>query len=121
VWTAHVRPGAAPVLVREGFSWAALLFGPLWLLARRAWIAAILLVAVSLAGAFLPGLWGLLAETGLTVAVGLFGHDMWRWSLARRGFLLTEVVAAPDQDTALARLLERRPDLLDAAVTEATR
>ena len=41
-WTAHVRQGTAPVLVREGFSWGALLFGPIWLAAHRAWIPAVL-------------------------------------------------------------------------------
>ena len=41
-WTAHIRAGAAPELVREGFSWGALIFGPLWLAAHRAWIAAVL-------------------------------------------------------------------------------
>ena len=46
-WTAHIRAGAAPVLVREGFSWGALLFGPLWLAVHRAWIAAVLALAAS--------------------------------------------------------------------------
>ena len=44
-WTAHIRAGAAPVLVREGFSWGALLFGPLWLAVHRAWIPAVLALA----------------------------------------------------------------------------
>lgn len=35
-WTSHVRPGTPPVLLSEGFSLGALLFGPLWLIARRA-------------------------------------------------------------------------------------
>ena len=46
-WTAHIRTGAAPVLVREGFSWGALLFGPLWLAVHRAWIAAVLTLAAT--------------------------------------------------------------------------
>ena len=35
------------MLVREGFSWGALLFGPLWLAVHRAWIAAVLALAAS--------------------------------------------------------------------------
>ncbi len=44
-YTAHIRAGAPPVLVREGFSWGALFFGPLWLAAHRAWVAAALSLA----------------------------------------------------------------------------
>ena len=43
-----LRPGAAPVLVREGFAWGALLFGPLWLAAHRAWIPAALALAAGI-------------------------------------------------------------------------
>ena len=32
IFTAHLHPRKPPVLVREAFSWGALLFGPLWLL-----------------------------------------------------------------------------------------
>ncbi len=46
VYTVHLKPDSEPVLVREGFSWLALLFGPLWLALHRAWLAA----AFSLAG-----------------------------------------------------------------------
>ena len=47
-WTVHLQPEnrpVAPVLVREGFSWGAFLLGPLWLLAHRAWIPAVLVIA----------------------------------------------------------------------------
>ena len=30
IWTAHERAHASPILVREGFSFGALLFGPIW-------------------------------------------------------------------------------------------
>ena len=86
------------MLVREGFSWAALILGPVWLLANRAWIPAALTLAAEVAAA---RTWPL----GLAVAVGigLFGRDLVRWSLARRGFALVHVVAGRDQDEALAR------------------
>ena len=111
-WTAHIRAGAAPVLVREGFSWGALLFGPLWLAVHRAWIAAVLALAASvlivvLAKADVAA--ALLAT--LMVLLGLSGHDLRRWSLDYRGFLLAQVVVARDEVDALARLLDRRPDL----------
>jgi hypothetical protein len=48
------------------------------------------------------------------VLQGLFGNDLWRWSLERRGYTLAHVVAAADSDSALLRLLQRRPDLAEA-------
>ena len=111
-WTAHIRAGAAPVLVREGFSWGALLFGPLWLAAHRAWIAAALTLAafvliVVLAGADVAAV----LLTALIVLLGLSGHDLRRWSLDHRGYLLAQVVVARNELEALGRLLDRRPDL----------
>ncbi|MEJ0018921.1 MAG: DUF2628 domain-containing protein [Acetobacteraceae bacterium] len=111
-WSAHIRAGAAPVLVREGFSWGALLFGPLWLAVHRAWIAAVLsAVALVLIVALADDavLAALLAADA--VLLGLSGHDLRRWSLAHRGYLLAQVVAARDELEALACLLDRRPDL----------
>jgi len=111
-WTAHIRPGAPPVLVREGFSWGALIFGPLWLLAHRVWIPAVLTLAAAIlivvlthdstAAALLLALIALL---------GLSGQDLRRWSLDHRGYLLAQVVSGRSEPDALAHLLERRPDL----------
>ena len=111
-WTAHIRSGAAPVLVREGFSWGALLFGPLWFAAHRAWIAAVLTSAafVLIAGLTRDGVSVALLTT-LVVLLGLSGNDLRRWSLDHRGFLLAQVVVARSELEALGRLLDRRPDL----------
>ena len=111
-WTAHVRQGTSPVLVREGFSWGALLFGPLWLAVHRAWIAAVLALAASVLIVVLAkdDIAAALLAT-LMVLLGLSGHDLRRWSLDYRGFLLAQVVVARDELDALARLLDRRPDL----------
>ncbi len=111
-WTAHIRAGAAPILVREGFSWGALIFGPLWLAAHRAWIAAALSLAAFILIVFLAtdGIAAALLTT-LVVLLGLSGHDLRRWSLDLRGYLLAQVLVASDELEALERLLERRPDL----------
>ena len=107
-----MRQGTAPVLVREGFSWGALLFGPLWLAAHRAWIPAVLTVVASLLIAFLAteGI-AVVLMAGVTVLLGLSGQDLRRWSLDHRGFLLAQVIAAHSELGALERLLTRRPDL----------
>jgi len=111
-WTAHIRAGTAPVLVREGFSWGALIFGPIWLAVHRAWIAAVLTLAASVLIVVLTSdaVTGALLAT-LAVLLGLSGHDIHRWSLDHRGYLLAQVVAARDEVEAMQHLLERRPDL----------
>jgi hypothetical protein len=121
VWTAYTRVRTPPVLVREGFCWSALVFGPFWLLARGAWIPAVLGLLAGVLVARIPAVLGVdfapWLEVALAAAFGLFGRDLWRWSLERRGFVLTHVVAAGDEDEAFARLLARRPDLVDVAVS----
>ncbi len=121
LYTAHTKPGRAPVLVREGFSWGAFVFAPFWLLAHRAWIAGALALCAWVAVLVLVprGLAGPV-ELLLAWALGLTGRDLWRWSLANDGYALVHVVAAADEDAALARLLDRRPDLIGAALAMET-
>jgi hypothetical protein len=113
VFTSHVRAGEAPVLVREGFSWAAFLLGALYLAVRRAWIAAGLtfaafLLTLALCRVVHDGA----PLLGLAVLQGLLCPDLVRWNLSVRGYSAGPVVAAPDRDQALGRLLDARPDLL---------
>lgn len=112
----HLRPEAPPELVPEAFSWGALIFGPLWLFAHRVWIAGIIALCLWVViQALVPGGGAAVLLATFEFTLGLFGHDLRRWSLARRGYGLAHVVAAPDADTALARLLTARPDLIAAA------
>ena len=118
IYTVHLpRRGGAPVLLREGFSWGALLFGPLWLAAQRAWLPAVLALClyVLLAALPLPASVAWILGLALAWALGLWGHDLVRWSLAQRGYTLAHVVAGRDADGAFARLLDRRPDLAAGA------
>jgi hypothetical protein len=111
-YTAHLKPGHPPVLVREGFSWGAWLLGPFWRAAHRAWVPAGLLGAVTLAlWALAPLTLTLVVGFGLGWLSGLLGQDLRRWSLARRGFVLSHVLSARDEETALGRLLTFRPDI----------
>jgi hypothetical protein len=111
-WTAHVRQGSTPVLVREGFSWGALFFGPFWLAVHRAWIPAVLIVAATVLIVFLaPDGASVALLSAVILLLGLSGHDLRRWSLDHRGFLLAQVIAARDETDALRLLLVRRPDL----------
>ena len=107
-----MRGGSEPVLVREGFCWGAFFFGPLWLAAHRVWIAAVLgLVATGLVVVLTENEIRIVLILGLMLLFGLSGFDLRRWSLDHRGYLLSQVLAARDETEALARLLERRPDL----------
>ena len=111
-WTGHIRAGAPPVLVREGFSWGAFLFGPLWLAAHRAWIpAALVLAADILIVTLAKGPPQPVLLLAVAVWLGLTGQDLRRWSLLLRSFALSQIVAARDETEALGRLLDRRPDL----------
>ena len=114
-WTGHARPGAAPVLVREGFARGALAFGPLWLAAHRAWIPAALVLAADLSIFTLTtGVAQAALLLALAVWLGVSGHDLCRWSMRLRGFALIQVIAARDETEALARWLDYQPELADA-------
>ena len=111
-YTAHLQPGREPVLLAEGWSWGAFLFGPLWLLARRAWLPALgLVLALLLVAVAAPPAWGPILGFGLSLLAGLLGRDCVRWSLERRGFTMEHVVAARDEEAALGRLLTFRPEV----------
>ena len=117
VYTAHTRARCPPLLVREGFSFGAFVFGPLWLLAHRAWVAGILaLCAYGAIGVLTHGNLSLVLFLAAAWLLGMIGQDLRRWSLERGGYLEAHVVAAPDGDAALSRLLTRRPDLIPDAV-----
>jgi hypothetical protein len=110
-YTAHIRADRKLVLVKEAFSWGAFLFGPLWLLAQRAWIAAIAsLVVFALPFAVRSSLRGVLVFA-LLLLLGLIGRDLVRWSLGRRGYALSHVVAGRSPDDAYLRLLDQVPEL----------
>jgi hypothetical protein len=117
VWTVHVRQGRETVLVREGFAWLAFLFPLLWFLANRMWLVLVLTLALGVAfGAVADRLAEpLVIAVGLAaqVLIGFHARDLRRWTLARRGWAMIGVVAAPGgEDSALARLYGARPDLL---------
>lgn len=112
LYGAHLKPGAEPVLVREGFSWGALAFGPFWLASHRAWVpACVSLAAYVLVLALAAGSACFILVLGLALILGLTGNDMVGWALGHKGYLLAHVLGAADSEEALGRLLTYRPDL----------
>ena len=113
-YAAHLKPRRPPVLMRDGWSWGALVFGPLWLAFMRAWIPALLeIAALALLFALSPAWSWRPALLGLGLINGLLGRDMVGWALGRHGYAVAHVVLARDRDAALLRLFAARPDLLD--------
>jgi hypothetical protein len=115
VYTIHLPPAsprqADPVLVKEGFSWPAFFFGPLWALAHLMWLAAVALVALDFVAGIVMDAAKLSAPTqaivslGIAVLIGAHANDWRRRALARRGYRDGGVVAARNVDEALARYL----------------
>ena len=119
-WTVHAAASRATVpvtaasearLLPEGFCWPALVFGALWLLGRRQWLAGLAALLVVGLLAFLLPEFAPIGVLGLHLLLGLIGHDLVRASLERRGLPVVGVVLAADRDGAILRLAHLRPDL----------
>lgn len=105
-------------LVKDAFSWGAFFFTFLWFFVHRLWLAGIgvLLVVVALNVALnLLGVHGaaaFAAQVLLSTLIGLEANSLRRWTLARHGRPVMDVVSAADPDEAetraFARWLERR-------------
>jgi hypothetical protein len=118
VYTVHVplsRDGAsAPerfVFVRDGFSFAALLFGPLWMLRHWMWLV---LLAYALVVAALALVLHLHGSVGVGVIVwlllalllGFEAGTLRRFTLGRRGFQNIGIVVGDDLELAERRFFD---------------
>jgi hypothetical protein len=112
LYTSHLKLGAVPVLVGEGFSLGAALFGWIWLLWWGAWVAGVIFFAIDMLLLWAPSSpFAGAVSIGMILLQGLFGRDIVRWSLDLGGYTQGPVVAAPNRDGALLRLLTERGDL----------
>ena len=121
IYTVHEPPSrigaAAPdperyVFVRDGFSFWAFVFGPLWMLRHRMWLVLLLTIVVSLAldaairfagaSAFVIGCVGFL----LSLLIGLEASSLRRFTLQRRGWRYAGVVAGEDREAAERRFFD---------------
>jgi hypothetical protein len=100
------------VFVRDGFSFWAFLFGPLWMLRHRMWlvlalyvvILALLAAVIEVAGA--PGLVRGLVVFLIALLVGLEAGTLRRFTLQRRGWTNIGVVTGEDREDAERRFFE---------------
>lgn len=130
IYTIHLKPAAAAEIaanpesvddsalrgvkiIPECFSWGAFIFGPLWLLRHRLWLA---LALYALFFAFLWILPGLGEFTGFIPCVvivahlylGVSAYSLREWKLSRSGFRLADVVVARGIDEAARRFFKQR-------------
>ncbi|MDR3376190.1 MAG: DUF2628 domain-containing protein [Ancalomicrobiaceae bacterium] len=106
IFTAYAPPGAADAAVasddilflREGFSWMALLFAPVWAIVRGTWIVLLVWIAAvvlaSLIAARFGEMTGLVVYVGVALWFGLEARNLRGAHLARRGWQIAGIVAA---------------------------
>lgn len=101
------------VFVKEGFCWPGLFVPALWMLFKGMWLVLLLYLAVMIV---LNVVFGVLPIEGLApivivavgnVIIGFEGNDLYRWTLARRGLSLIDVVGGRDREEAERRYFTR--------------
>jgi len=100
------------VFIRDGFSWSAFLFGPVWLLWRRLWLVLVLYAALTTlvyvglryagVGAVGQGLVGFL----IALLVGVEAATLRRFTLARKGWRELGIVIGDDLESAERRFFD---------------
>jgi hypothetical protein len=111
IYTVHLPPEgvARPekvVFLRDAFCAPAFVFGPLWLLWKRAWIAALgwslLLAAIAGFGAYsmLPKYATSFLALAAALVLGFEGDRILAWSLQRRGYVEGDLVNADSEEEA---------------------
>jgi hypothetical protein len=105
------------ILVRDGFSWPALAFGPVWLAWRGMWIVLAFYVAVMLVVAAAARLFGvpdgavLVVSTAVNLVLALEGNGLYRWTLERRRYHERAVVTGASLAEAEERFFAGRAAL----------
>lgn len=121
VFTIHERPdppadrierAESLVFVKDGFSWGALFFGPIWLAANGMWL--VLLGYLGLLGtvgfAFhalgLPPHWTVVFYQALAILLAFEGSSLKRWTLEMRGYTAIGTVVGRNQAECERRFFE---------------
>jgi Protein of unknown function (DUF2628) len=120
VYTVHqppLRHGTAPeaerfAFVRDGFSFWAFLFAPLWMLRHRMWLVFVVYIVVSVGFGFLIRISGASVPITMFIAlliallVGLEAGTLRRFALGRRGWTNIGVVSGDDLEDAERRFFD---------------
>jgi len=115
VYTVHeppLRAGAAVsdverfAFVRDGFSWWAFLFAPLWMLWRRLWVVLVVYLVISIGVETAMRVYGAsgalisLVAILISLLAGLEASSLQRFTLKRRGWKNVGVVSGSDLEDA---------------------
>jgi hypothetical protein len=101
------------VFVRDGFSFWALVFGPLWLVRHRLWLALVGYIAITVGVTVALSLLHASAGTRFTVTLliallmGFEAASLRRWTWSRRKWRQLDVVVADDEEAAERRFFDR--------------
>lgn len=127
IYTVHIAPPAGAngreprvAFVKEGFSWPAFFFNWVWALFKGMWLTALVLFFAGIAAVAAIERLSLsptaqsVASLAFILLCGIFGNDLVRWELGRRGYREAGVVAAPNLAAAEQRAFERIPALAGA-------
>jgi hypothetical protein len=122
VYTVHAPPAEGTdvrgttdqfVFVRDGFSFWAFVFGPLWLLYQRLWLAfagyMVLSILLEVVMTLLRAGGGIRFAVMAVIAVlmGLEAASLRRWTLSRRKWRQLGVIVADDREAAERRFFDR--------------
>lgn len=115
IYTVHVSSRRGPdeaELVKEGFCWPALFFGPIWAAWHGMWLLATGLLAAAIGLSLVADLWPsadlpiTIAGVAFDVLVAAEANDLRRRHLARHGWRKAAVIGGPGIDTAHRRYLD---------------
>ena len=101
------------IFVRDGFHFWAMVFGPLWLIWKRLWLALlgwiIAIVALEIVLARLGAGSAAIVSADVMVALlmGFEAASLQRWTLSRRNWRQLDVVVADDEEAAERRFFDR--------------
>ena len=104
-------------LIKEGFSWPALLCTVFWLIWNRLWLgffASMFFVGfITLASDFIGfDIWlNVVFLIFSSLILGIVGNDLFRLKLNANGFIESGVIVSENAENAIQRLLDTRPDL----------
>src|SRR5437588_6614191 len=121
VYTVHAPSASAAdfratdkfIFVRDGFHFWAMVFGPLWLIWKKLWLALlgwiIAIVALEIVLARLGAGSGAIVSADIMIALlmGFEAASLQRWTLSRRNWRQLDVVVADDEEAAERRFFDR--------------
>jgi uncharacterized protein DUF2628 len=99
--------------VRDGFHFWAMVFGPLWLIWHRLWLAllgwivAIAAIDLGMTALGAGSMAALLTNALIALLMGFEAASLQRWTLSRRNWRQLDVVVGDDEEAAERRFFDR--------------